>query len=442
MRKQLKSPYTNMRIGIAVDYGKYANASSLNLIARKIFSELGKLMNQRKDFTIAALIYENIGIGNVNQHYDCISIPNIGGYKFPHSRTLSSKKLVIGLSGIDEVVLGEKVYKTRREWETNKILIEREVPKWEKYSNLIRLIHVPSNSDKSQMIQYLKIHEGKIHVIYHGVEHERFRPPIDKEKERKRILGSFFMRDSPYFIHISESNWARKNIFRMLEAFDKARKGGIVHKLVIVGKTDDIVYQKASSIDGVKILGYVSQDNLVRLLQCADAMVFPSLHEGFGLPIAESMACGVPVITSNVFSPPEIVGDSGLLVDPYDISDITSKIVEMSSNEPLREKLSQRAIELSMKYSWQDAAAKLLELVEQDATPSSNFDFEKNYELSAYRTLTTMCQMNPQLYSTSVQDLLEFDYSRIIQWAVDAGLEDPNFKDYLIPFREWLLSHS
>ena len=431
-----------MRIGIVTDYGRYANSSSLNLISRKIFSELGKLMNERKDFTITALIYENIGIGDVNLHYDCISVPNMGGYRFPHNGVLSSRNLIIGLSGIDEVVLGEQVYKSKREWKKNKIIIAREVPKWEKLVKSIKFKHTPSNSDKSQMIQYLKIPEEKIHVINHGVDHEKFKPVINKEKERKKILASFFMMDSPYFIHISESNWARKNFFWMLEAFDKARKSGMRHKLVMVGKADEIVYKKAASVEGVKVIGYVSEDHLVRLMQCADAMIFPSLHEGFGLPIIESMACGVPLVTSNIFSPPEITEDAGLLVDPYDVSDMTAKITEISSNDALREKISKQALELSKKYSWRNAAEKLLELIEQNAKTLQGFDFEKSYEISAYRTLTTICQMNPQLYNLSVQDLLEFDYSRIIDWAVESGLENPNFGDYLAPFKEWLLSHT
>ncbi|MGI0011405.1 MAG: hypothetical protein ACREAE_08400, partial [Nitrosopumilaceae archaeon] len=105
-----------MRIGLAVDYGKYANSSSLYLIARKIFLELGKLMNKKRTFTIAAIKYEDIGIGDVNLHYDCISVPNMGGYRFPHSGALSANNLVIGLSGIDEVVLGEQVFKSKADW--------------------------------------------------------------------------------------------------------------------------------------------------------------------------------------------------------------------------------------------------------------------------------------------------------------------------------------
>src|SRR5574341_287974 len=101
-----------MRIGIVVDYGKLANASSLNLIACKVFLELGKLMNEKKTFTVAAIKYHDIGIGDVNQHFDCINIPNMGGYRFPSMKALSSNNLSIGMVGIDEVVLGEQVYET------------------------------------------------------------------------------------------------------------------------------------------------------------------------------------------------------------------------------------------------------------------------------------------------------------------------------------------
>ncbi|MGI0010295.1 MAG: hypothetical protein ACREAE_02720, partial [Nitrosopumilaceae archaeon] len=225
-----------MRIGVAIDYGKYANASSLHLLAKKTFLELGKLMNEKKTFTVAAMLYDDIGMGDVNIHYDCVCIPNMGGYKFPHDKALSCKNLVIGLSGIDEVVLGEQVYKTNMDWKVNKAIIEREVPKWEKYADKIKFIHVPANTEKEQMSKYLKIPEDKIYVIPHGVDHETFRLPDDKNVVRKKILGIFYINDGPYFIHVGESNWARKNVFRMLEAFKTAKEHGIKHRLIIVGR--------------------------------------------------------------------------------------------------------------------------------------------------------------------------------------------------------------
>lgn len=426
---------------MAVDFGKYARATSLDLIAQKTFLEFGKLMNQKKTFTITALKYEDIGIGDVNMHYDCIMVPNMGGYKFPHFRALASNNLVIGLCGIDEVILGQQVYKTKAEWLKNKPVIEKEVPKWERYVDKIRLLHVATNSEKEQMTEYLKIPPEKIHVINYGVDHEIFKPAANKEDERKKVLGKFYIKDNPYFIHIGESNWTRKNVLRMIRAFKEAKETGIKHNLIIVGRTDPLV-ESAASITGIKVLGFVSAEDLARLLQCADAMILPSLHEGFGFPLVEAMACGVPVITSNVYSPPELVGDAGLLVDPYDVSDIASKIVEMSTNESLRKTLAKRALERSKLYDWSYVAKRLLDLVEKNVRyESDHFNFEESYEISAYRTLTTVCEIKPELRAITIQDLLEFDYSKIISWARKVGLEDPTVRDFLMPFKEWLESH-
>lgn len=432
-----------MRIGVAVDYGKYANASSLNLIARKVFLELGKLMNQKKTFTISAIKYEDIGMGDVNLHYDCILVPNMGGYRFPHPRALTSKNLVIGVVGIDEVVLGEQVFKTKSEWNITKPIIESEIRKWGKYVDKIKVIHVSTNSDKEQLIKYLKVPQDKIHVISYGVDHKVFTPSSNKEKVRKIIRGRFYLFDSPYFIHISESNWARKNIFRMLEAFEKARNAGIEHELLIVGKIDPIIHKKAQAMDGVKVIGFVSEKDLVELIQGSDALIFPSLHEGFGFPLVEAMACGTPVITSNVFSPPEIVGDGGLFVDPYNVTDIANKIMEISRDKKLQKTLSEKAYERSKKFSWEDTANKLLSIIEENTEyDSHNFSFINNQDLSAYRTLVTVCEILPSLGNVARQDLLEFDYSRIVTWALEVGLEDPNVGDFLVPFKDWLVSHA
>lgn len=430
-----------MRIGIAIDYGKYANASSLNLIAKKVFLEMGKMMNEQRTFTISAIKYEDIGIGDVNQHFDCISIPNMGGYRFPHAQALTSNNLCVGIVGIDEVVLREKVYKSTKDWELNKPIIEKEVERWKENVDKIRIIHVSTESDKKQLMKYLNVPEEKLQIIPLGVDHEIFTPTSDKGKTRRKILGRFFMLDNPYFLHVSESNWARKNIFRLLEAFSKARDEGIEQNLIIVGKADDVVYKKAQKIKGVFVMGYVSEEDLILFMQGADALIVPSLHEGFGLPLVEAMACGTPIITSNVFSPPEVVGEAGLFVDPYNVSDITDKIVEMSENNYLRETLSKKAIERADEFSWKQTSRILLQSI-QNTKNSTDFDFDKSFEISAYRTLTTVCEIIPELRTIAVQDLLEFDYSRIIRWAVEVGLENPLVGDFLIPFRDWLVNYS
>ena len=96
-----------MKINLVANYGLHA--SSLTLITQKLFLELGKLMNKQKSFTIAATMYASAGIGDVNQHYDCVSIPNMGGYNFPPNSATKSRNLFVGIVGIDEVVLGRKV---------------------------------------------------------------------------------------------------------------------------------------------------------------------------------------------------------------------------------------------------------------------------------------------------------------------------------------------
>lgn len=427
-----------MRIGIAVDYGKIPNASSLDLVGREMFRELGNLMNKNRTFTIAALKYDNIGLGDVNIHYDCISIPNMGGFRMPHERALSAKNLCLGIAGIDEVILKREVHTSDTAWEKTQSQIPIEVAKWSKKIDKIKFIHVPSESEKNQIIKHLKIPTEKIHVIPHGVNKDFFKPSSDIDKTRTNILGKLYIKDVPYFLHVGETNWARKNVIRMLDAFKIAKKHGVKHHLIIVGRYDPIIEKKGKQIPDVHVLGYVSDEVLRDLLQNAYALLFPSLHEGFGLPLVEAMACGTPSITSNVFSPPEVVGDAGILVDPYDVNDIANKIVELAKNEELRETLSSKCHKNVEKFDWSKSAKMLLELIRQKCNFSNTFDFEYSYDVSAYRTIVTACELTPTFYYTVIKDLLQFDYSKIISWALTEGLYDAKVGPLLFPFKKWL----
>jgi len=430
-----------IRISMPIDYGSFANSTSLNLIARKMYLELGKLMNNNKSFVISATLLNDSAIGNVNQHYDCISIPNMGGYRFPLESTVKSNNLIVGIVGIDEVVLGREVYKTENDWLQNKPIIENEIIKWEKNIDLVKIIHVSNISEKNQLIEYLKIPEEKIRIIPYGVDHNLFKPTLDKIDTRKKILEKFLIKESPYFLHISESNWARKNVLRLLEAFKKAKSSGIPHKLLIAGKNDELIFKKAKSIPDVHMLGYVSDDDLTNFLQSSDALINPSIHEGFGLPMLEAMACGIPVITCNVFSPPEIVGDGGLFVDPRNVDDICSKILELSNSENLRENLAAAGLKRSMDFSWEKTALQLYELY-KEFSPDNDFDFDSYYEKSALRTLTSICLTNKILKRKFLSSIMKFDFIKFIEWSLSDGLEDPTIKDYLIPLESWMENYS
>ncbi|MDH3312851.1 MAG: glycosyltransferase family 4 protein [Nitrosopumilus sp.] len=428
-----------MRVGMTLDW--HMNATSLVNLTKNMFRELGLISIEKKSFVIAGIKVNSIGIGDVNQHYSLIHIPNMGGYRFPKLNVLQSKNLLLSPSGIDEVILGQEVFKNEQDWKHSEPIILEEIKKWKKYGKQLKAIHVVTESEKQDMMKFFEIPEEKFHIIPHGVDHDIFKPPKDKYKIRKSILSSLFLKDFPFFIHVSESNWSRKNLINILKAYEKAKYTGLKHNLIIVGKNDPIIYDMAKHIPGVIVLGFVSEQNLVDLLGTADAIILPSKHEGFGLPLLEAMSCGTPSITSNVFSPPLVVQESGILVDPYNVDRIAEKMILLGKDENLRNYLAKKAHQLSLNYSWKKTAAKLYDLY-CEVTDNIYSDFEKELDICAYRTITTICEINPDLKAKTTNDLLKFDYSKIINWCLESGLQDPRVKDFLIPYKGWLENNS
>ncbi|MBI5452665.1 glycosyltransferase, partial [Candidatus Gottesmanbacteria bacterium] len=113
----------------------------------------------------------------------------------------------------------------------------------------------------------------------------------------------------------------------------------------------------------VIVTSYVPEDDLPYLMDGAKTLVLPSLYEGFGIPAIEAMACGVPVVVSNVSSLPEIVGDAGILVDPYDVESIMNGLKEACYNNSRREELIDRGLDQVKKFSWESSAAKILKVL-------------------------------------------------------------------------------
>lgn len=427
-----------MRIGIVIDWNPHA--SSLMNISRNMFRELGKLMNEKQNFTITALRKDTLGIGDINQHFDCIHIPNMGGYAFPTDKMLSCKNLILGPSGIDEVIYGEEVFFDKSLWKRHEPLIKNEILRWSKYIDRISVVHVVAQSELNEMHQYLKIPKEKMTIIPHGVNHNHFKLPKKKYETRKAILKKFGLEDCSYFIHVSEVNFARKNLFRMLDAFEKAREQKIPQKFILVGKMLPTISKKIQEYKDVISFGYVSDDELVSLIQGSDAIVLPSIHEGFGMPLVESMACGVPSITMNNHAPPEVVGDSGLLVDSHNIDDISMKMIEINQDNLLRN-LSKKAFILSKKYSWEKHATQILSLYSKFTPVNENWNFSNSIDFSAYRTITTIVELFANdSKDIMTQSLLNFDYRKIISWSLKNGLSMPQCKDFLLPFKEWLLT--
>jgi glycosyltransferase involved in cell wall biosynthesis len=163
----------------------------------------------------------------------------------------------------------------------------------------------------------------------------------------------------------------RKNLDRVIEAF--ARLAGTPAftdvKLVLAGKRgwlyDDLFAQvKRLGLTGRVIFpGYVADEHLLALLSGAQAFVFPSLYEGFGIPVLEAGACGVPVITSNTSSLPEVAGDAALLVDPHDVDAIAEAMYRLVTDDALRAELARRGLENVKRFSWEKCGRETLAVI-------------------------------------------------------------------------------
>ncbi|MFO8183515.1 MAG: glycosyltransferase family 1 protein [Candidatus Aegiribacteria sp.] len=158
----------------------------------------------------------------------------------------------------------------------------------------------------------------------------------------------------------------RKNLTRLLEAYMIAA-GSIPHSLVISGsvgwKTGEMFRElKSSGVrDRVKLTGFVDSEDIPALMTLADLFVFPSLYEGFGLPILEAMSCGTPVVTSNVSSMQEVAGDAALLVDPLSSDSIAEGLKELALDRKRREELRVKGLRRSAEFRWTDIAERTLQ---------------------------------------------------------------------------------
>ena len=416
------------------------DASSLTNIARHNFREIGKIMNETKSFTLAGIGIQSIGLGDFNQHYDLLHIPNMGGYKFALNAASCCNNVIFGASGIDEIIYGKEILVWKGTWNQVQKQIATETIYWKKYSDKIKHIYLPANSEIEEFHKYLEIPYDKMSVINHGVNHNFFKPSDNKKNTRKKILSKLKIPNSPYFLHIGENNFVRKNLKRLGEAYEQARysnlKNNFNHNLIIAGKHYPAIERELSRIGGIYFLDWITDDDLLQLIQGSDAFLLPSIHEGFGMPLVESMACGVPCMSSNRHATPEVLSGAGLLVDPLDINDIANSLLKLDQDKKLLKDLSDKSLLRAQDFSWKKNAEEIFKLYEIDSSkPMQNF--EKEYELSAYRTLVSMADMFPTKNIDLLGPLVRFNYLKLLDWAVNVGLKDSKTRDFLLPYADW-----
>jgi len=172
--------------------------------------------------------------------------------------------------------------------------------------------------------------------------------------------GTSFAADFPYLLCVSNRK-AHKNEPRVIAAFAKANISTDI-RLLFTGNISDHMYllcQQLGVEKRVVFLGRFPEQDLPGLYRGALALLFPSLYEGFGLPVVEAMACGTPVLTSNVTSLPEVAGDAAILVDPISIDEITRAIEKLCNDRELRKVLASKGLIQAAKFSWDDVAARV-----------------------------------------------------------------------------------
>ncbi|HBO89202.1 MAG TPA: glycosyltransferase family 1 protein, partial [Acidobacteria bacterium] len=225
-----------------------------------------------------------------------------------------------------------------------------------------------SEASKNDILKFFNIDPEKITVIPNGID-EQFK--ITPSVEAIARVQERYQLKSPFLLYVGNVK-PHKNLERLIDAFFKLRKDGLTTlTLLIIG--DEITKYTAlrrtvhryQLHKYVRFLGFVPSDTLSILYRLADAFVFPSLYEGFGLPPLEAMASGTPVITSNVSSLPEVVGNAAMLVDPYDVNSIANGIQTVLEDSAYREKLTQNGLERAKFYSWERSVIKVKQIYDE-----------------------------------------------------------------------------
>ncbi|MCB0508054.1 MAG: glycosyltransferase family 4 protein [Bacteroidetes bacterium] len=214
--------------------------------------------------------------------------------------------------------------------------------KWKLMQKHIAHVMTVSEYTKSELTSSVSFPKKKVTAVWNGIDHNKFKP---SEKKQDTI---------PYFLTVI-SYQKKKNFERLLEAYQLLDEETRPKLIAIVKPYEPTAAIK--KIKGLEIINYaISEERIIELYQQAMALVFVSLHEGFGLPIAEAMACGVPVVTSNSTSCKEIAGDAAFLVNPTSTEEIKNALSKIANDAMLRQQFSEKGIARAQQFNWEKTA--------------------------------------------------------------------------------------
>ncbi len=236
----------------------------------------------------------------------------------------------------------------------------------------LTMVLTVSESSKRDIVEYAKVPEEKVIVTPLAANNKLYHPR-DKEECINNLQDSIKVRD-PFILYISRIEHPGKNHARLIKAFALLkREDKIPHQLVLAGsdwgRAEEVhkVAEESGFSDDILFTGFVNSDDLPDLYCGCDLFVFPSLYEGFGLPVLEAMSCGVPVACSNISSLPEVAADTGLQFDPYDEESIANEMRTIVTDEKTAKKYADAGLKRSKQFTWEATARRTLEVLRKAA---------------------------------------------------------------------------
>jgi glycosyltransferase involved in cell wall biosynthesis len=226
-----------------------------------------------------------------------------------------------------------------------------------------------SEFTKRELIKYVGVPEGNIRTVYMGIDHKIYK----RASENRAILKKFGVPDNVKVILYVGNELPRKNLPTFIKAFGELKKQYGNVKLIKVGSAPNTADRKRliNLINGLGLgndvifTGVISEEALPQLYSAADLYVYPSIYEGFGMPVLEAMACGCPVIISKATALPEVAGDAAIAVNPYDIDAWVKAMYSLLTNDSLKNQMIGKGIERAKIFSWEKTAKETLMVYEK-----------------------------------------------------------------------------
>ena len=224
-----------------------------------------------------------------------------------------------------------------------------------------------SEFTKHEITEILDVPHEKIDVVPCACS-EQMRRVTDQQK--LRAIREAYQLPERFVLFVGNTN-PRKNLKRIIQAFDEVKEQGFPHQLIIAGGQGwkfnrESVLSDINHKEAVRFIGFVPDEDMPALYSAADVFLFPTLYEGFGIPVVEAQQCGTPVLTSNGSSLPEVGGDGALYVDPYSVEDIAKGLRCLLEDRELAAALVEKGYRNAERYSWRAAAEKLNKIVVEE----------------------------------------------------------------------------